>query len=125
MMASDEEEVTGRLRRAGARFAFVHGSQSAGAGAEGSDLDVAAWWGWVQPPDPWDVVVPEGVDLLVLDHAPLELAGRVALFGRLLFDDDPAARVRWQAQTRLMYLDEEPRQRELDRLYLSSRARGR
>ena len=37
---------------------------------------------------------------------PLWLAGRVAQHGRLLFDDDPPARVTWQAETRLMYLDE-------------------
>jgi hypothetical protein len=34
------------------------------------------------------------VDLLVLDDAPLELAGRVAVGGRLLFEDDQVARVR-------------------------------
>jgi hypothetical protein len=39
------------------------------------------------------------VDLLVLDGAPLELAGRVAVGGRLLFEDDPAERVRWEAMT--------------------------
>jgi hypothetical protein len=60
-------------------------------------------------PLPWEVDVPSHVDLLVLDHTSLELAGRVALRGRLLFDDDPPSRVRWQAQTRLIYL-EQPRQ---------------
>jgi hypothetical protein len=68
--------------------------------------------------------LPEGVDLLVLDAAPLELAGRVALHGVLLFDDDPPARVRWQAHTRLVYLDEEERQRRLDRIYRAGRRRG-
>ena len=111
------------LLRVGARFAFVHGSRAHGAAPDGSDLDVAAWWG-PAPPPPWDVVLPEGVDLVVLDRAPLELAGRVALHGVLLFDDDPPARVRWQAQTRLVYLDEEDRQRALDRLFLGSRAGG-
>jgi len=82
---------------------------------------VAGWWGSDAPP-PWDVLLPDGIDLLVLDTAPLELAGRVALHGVLLFDDDPPARVRWQAQTRLMYLDEEDRQRRLDRLFFVSRA---
>lgn len=122
---TDEGDVAARLRSAGARFAFVHGSRVDGATAGDADLDVAAWWGSERPPDPWDVALPDGADLLVLDHAPLELAGRVALGGRLLFDDDPPARVRWQARTRLEYLDEEPRQRELDQLYLSTRTRGR
>lgn len=120
----DEEAAAAALRGRGARFAFVHGSRAGGAGLPGSDLDVAAWWG-AAPPASWDVDLPAGVDLLVLDDAPLELAGRVALRGRLLFDDDPPARVRWQAQTRLVYLDEQDRQREVDRVYLGGRAGGR
>jgi hypothetical protein len=55
------------------------------------------------------VLLPPGIDLLILDGAPLELAGRVAIGGRLLFDDDPAARVRWEAMTRKIYSDELPR----------------
>lgn len=123
-MRPAEREVSEALRRAGARFAFVFGSVPEGRSDDASDLDVAAWWGDAAPA-PWDVVVPDGADLLVLDGAPLELAGRVALHGTLLFDDDPPARVRWQAQTRLVYLDEEDRQRGLDRTFLSGRARGR
>ena len=130
-----EERVTQELRRAGALFALVHGSRSSEAAPDEDgqqrgdlaqrDLDVAAWWGWKHPPSAWDLALPDDVYLLVLDYAPLELAGRVALSGRVLFDDDPPARVRWPAQTRLVYLDEEPRQRELDRLYLSTQAYGR
>ncbi|MFN2607513.1 MAG: nucleotidyltransferase domain-containing protein [Acidimicrobiales bacterium] len=116
-------EVTAVLRAAGARFAFAHGSRAAGTARPGSDLDVAAWWGGPAP-DGWGVAVPDGVDLLVLDGAPLELAGRVALAGVLLFDDDPPARVRWQAETRLMYLDEEDRQRGLDRIFAAVRRHG-
>ncbi len=108
------------LRRAGASFGFLFGSVVAGTDGPHSDLDVAAWWA-EPPPDPWDVPVPAGVDLLVLNGAPLELAGRVALAGRLLFDDDPPARVQWQATTRLVYLDEEERQRRLDEVFLRSR----
>ena len=96
------------LRDAGARFAFVHGSRGTGENVRpDSDLDVGAWWG-ADAPDPWDVRVPAGVDLVVLDRAPLWLAGRIAQYGRLLFDDDPPARVRWQADTRLRYLDDRP-----------------
>lgn len=108
------------LRAAGARFAFVFGSVAEGRPTPASDLDVAAWWG-EGAPAAWDVGVPAGVDLLVLDEAPLELAGRVALRGRLLFDDDPPARVEWQATTRRIYLDEEDRQRRLDDEFLRSR----
>jgi predicted nucleotidyltransferase len=118
------EESVARLRAAGARFAFLHGSRAAGTARADSDADVAAWWDGAAPA-PWDVALPHGVDLLVLNGAPLELAGRVALRDALLFDDDPPARVRWQAQTRLVYLDEGDRQRGLDRLFFEERARGR
>jgi predicted nucleotidyltransferase len=111
----DPEPVIAVLRAAGARFAFVFGSRAEGRERCDSDLDVAAWWG-SEPPAPWKVPVPDGVDLLVLDHTPLELAGRVAMRGVLLFDDDPPARVAWQADTRTVYLDDLPgyraRQRE-------------
>jgi len=126
-----EQEATEALRRAGARFAFVHGSRAGTAAPwatpprPDSDLDVAAWWGR-EAPAPWDVGGSGGhIDLLVLDNAPLELAGRVAVWGRLLFDDDPPARVAWQAQTMKVYLDECDRRKELSRVFLRERARGR
>jgi hypothetical protein len=46
---------------------------------------------------------------VVLNDAPLELAGRIALHGRLLFERDPGARVVWEATTRKIYFDELPR----------------
>lgn len=119
-----EAEVIDVLRRGGAHFAFVHGSRAGGEPNTESDLDIAAWWG-ADAPAPWEVVLPPRVDLLVLDGAPLELAGRIALWGRLLFDDDPPARVAWQAQTRLIYLDEQPRQEELSRIFRKARLGGR
>ena len=100
-----EETVAEALRTAGATFAFVHGSRAGGDPRPESDLDVAAWWGEAAPAS-WDVDLPDRVDLVVLDDAPLWLAGRVAMHGRLLFDDDPPTRVAWQADTRLVYLDE-------------------
>jgi hypothetical protein len=107
----DEQRVADMLRSAGARFALVHGSRARGDARPDSDLDVGAWWG-VRPPASWEVDLPTGVDLIVLDTAPLWLAGRIAQESRLMFDDDPRARVRWQADTRLRYLDEIPAIRE-------------
>ena len=107
-MSPDEAEVAEALRRAGARFAFVHGSRATGELARpDSDLDVGAWWGR-DAPNSWAVEVPAGTDLVVLDTAPLWLSGRIAQHGRLLFEDDRAARVQWQADTRLQYLDDLP-----------------
>lgn len=117
-------ETAAALRASGARFAFLHGSRATGDARADSDVDVAAWWGH-DAPSVWDVQVPASVDLVVLDEAPDWLAGRIALHGVLLFDDDPPARVEWQAETRLRYLDDEP-QRALSRgEFIRAVARGR
>ena len=94
------------LRDAGARFAYLHGSRAVGNFRPDSDIDIAAYFGGGQPPQAFDILMPPGVDLLVLDRAPLELAGRVAVGGKLVFDDDPVSRVRWEATTRKIYFDE-------------------
>lgn len=116
--------VTQVLRGCGALFAFVHGSRARGTHRPESDLDVAAWWS-AQPPQSFDILLPSGVDLLVLNGAPLELAGRVALDGRLFLDDDPVARVRWVATVRKIYLDELPRLERSHREFAESLRRGR
>jgi predicted nucleotidyltransferase len=121
----DPVAAVAALRAASARFAFLHGSAAAGDPGSARDVDVAAWFGGGAPA-PWDVAVPARVDLLVLDTAPLELAGRVALHGLLLFDDDPPARVEWQSLFRRMWLDERPRVEATRRIALEAmRARGR
>ncbi|HEY2576379.1 MAG TPA: nucleotidyltransferase domain-containing protein [Streptosporangiaceae bacterium] len=107
-VAAAMAETVAVLRQAGARFAYLHGSRAAGGHRPGSDIDIAAYFG-DQPPESFEILVPPGVDLLVLDRAPLELAGRVAVGGKLLFEDDPVARVRWEATTRKIYFDELPR----------------
>jgi len=116
--------VVEALRAAGARFGFVHGSRAAGTHRPDSDLDVAGWWPGTAPAS-FEVDLPEGVDLLVLNGAPLEIAGRIAAHGQLLFDDDPPARVRWVATTRKIYADELPRMERSRREFLESARRGR
>ena len=92
-LAAVTAQAAAVLRRAGARFAYLHGSRATGHHRADSDIDIAAYFG-DQPPNSFDVLLPPGADLLILDDAPLQLAGRVAIGGRLLFHDDPAARVR-------------------------------
>ncbi|MGH4005588.1 MAG: nucleotidyltransferase domain-containing protein, partial [Pseudonocardiaceae bacterium] len=75
-------EIVGVLRGAGARFGLLHGSRAAGSPQANSDIDVAAWWPF-DPPPAFEVLLPPGVDLVVLNGAPLELAGRIALHGRV------------------------------------------
>ena len=112
-------EAVAVLRQAGARFAYLHGSRASGQNRADSDIDIAAYFG-AHPPNSFDVLLPPGVDLLILDDAPLELAGRVSVGGRLLFEDDQVARVRWEAMTRKIYFDELPR---IARSHLQSSAR--
>jgi uncharacterized protein len=117
-------EIIDTLRAAGAVFAFIHGSTAQGTARADSDIDIAAWWSLEAPPS-FEVLLPPRVDLLVLNSAPLELAGRVAVDGVLLFEDDPAARVRWVAQTRKIYFDERPRIERSHREFAEGLRRGR
>ena len=119
------EQAVARLRECGAVFGYLHGSRASGTARPGSDVDVALWFG--RAVDSWVVAgpLPEQLDVLALDSAPLELAGRVALHGALLFEDDPAARVRWEAATRKVYLDEAPRRDRARADYAEARRRGR
>lgn len=96
------------LQNHGAIFGYLHGSRASGNAKPDSDIDIAAYFDG-QSPAAFQVLLPPSVDLVVLNHAPLELAGRIALHGRLLFECDPRARVVWEATTRKMYLDELPR----------------
>lgn len=114
------------LRAAGATFAFLHGSTTREPGSQSParDLDVGAWW-VSDPPPSFAVVLPPGVDLTVLNTAPLELAGTIAARGHLLFDDDPVQRVRWQSTTRKIYFDERPRLERAHREFAQSVLDGR
>ena len=60
---------------------------------------------------------------MVLDRAPLELRGRVAASGRLLFEADPPARIHWEAMTRKIWFDERPRFERAHREFLAALAR--
>jgi hypothetical protein len=116
-------QATDALRVAGAAFALVFGSRARGTQRPDSDLDVAAFWTGV-PPAPWEVDLPDGVDLVVLNAAPMELAGTIALEGQVLFEDDEVARVRWVAVTRRIWLDERPRFERAHQEFLEA-VRGR
>ena len=116
-------ETVRSLRAAGAKFALVFGSHARGTATPNSDIDVAAWWA-SDAPQSWTIDVPDGVDLVELGTAPLELAGRVALEGELLFDDSPVDRVRWVSTTRKIWLDERYRFERSHREFLKAAARG-
>ncbi|MDN5860805.1 MAG: nucleotidyltransferase domain-containing protein [Pseudonocardia sp.] len=100
------EAVVRTLRAHGVVFALVFGSHATGTARPESDVDLAVWPGGDL--DEWrlDGELPDVVDLLDLRSAPEGLAGRVALTGVVVLDDDPPARIRWQADTRKRHLDE-------------------
>jgi predicted nucleotidyltransferase len=122
-MQQPEAEVVAVLREAGAAFALIFGSRARGSQRPDSDLDVAAWWDG-HPPTPWELDLPAGVDLVILNDAPLELAGTISLEGEVLFSADEVARVRWVATTRRIWLDERPRFERAHREFLEA-VRGR
>jgi len=64
--------------------------------------------------------MPSGVDLLVLNSAPLEIKGKIALDGVLLFELDRNDRVQWEATTRKIYLDERYRIERSHREFLET-----
>jgi len=121
---SQQREITAVLRAAGARFALLHGSRVNGRARPDSDIYVAAWWDGAAPAS-FEVDLPADVDLVVLNGAPLELAGRIAVDGQLLYDDDPPARVRRVATTRKIYFDERPRMLRAHREFVEALSRGR
>ncbi|MGI8576944.1 MAG: nucleotidyltransferase domain-containing protein [Nocardioidaceae bacterium] len=106
-----------------ARFAYLHGSRSTDTQHPSSDIDIAAFFG-DEAPQSFELLMSPGVDLLILDHAPLELAGRIAARGKLIFEDDPVARVRWESTTRKIYFDELPRIERAHREFAASVTRG-
>lgn len=117
-------EAIEALRSHGAVFAYLHGSRATSTARPTSDIDIAAYFGGRRP-QAFEILLPPRVDLLVLNDAPLELAGRVALRGTLLFETDRSARVEWEATTRKIYLDELPRITRAHREFAEAVRRGR
>jgi uncharacterized protein len=118
----DLAELRAVLRRHGVRFALLFGSYAEDQAGPKSDVDLAVWAD--EPLDDWRLrgALPGVVGLIDLRRAPDGLAGRVALHGRVVLDDDPARRVRWQATTRKRHLDEAFRRQRLQRDFV--RAHG-
>lgn len=119
----DLDAVRRTLRAHGVGFALLFGSHASGTARPGSDVDVAVWSD--QPIDRWrlDGALPDAVDLLDLTSAPDGLVGRVAMTGLVVLDDDPPARVRWQADRRKRYLDEAFRRRQFRRDFVRAHRR--
>lgn len=116
----DLDQVRNVLREHGVAFALVFGSHAAGRAGRASDLDLAVWG--AAPLDEWSLRgrLPEAVDLVDLRSAPEYLAGRIALTGVVVLDDDPVGRIRWQADTRKRHLDEAFRREQFRRDFVAA-----
>lgn len=118
----DLDVLVAVLRQQDVAFALVHGSHATGAARADSDVDVAYWRPAGVPDLPWGQIagLDARVDPVDLRTAPLWLAGRVAIEGVVVLDDDPAARVRWQADTRKRWADERFRREQFQRDVLAA-----
>jgi uncharacterized protein len=116
----DLAELQAVLRRHGVRFALVFGSHAEGTAGTGSDVDVAVWA--EESLDDWRLrgELPDVVDVVDLRLVSDGLAGRIALTGMVVLDDDPAKRIRWQASTRKRHLDEAFRRDRFRRDFVQS-----
>lgn len=106
--------------------AYLFGSRAEGTARANSDHDVAVLFAAPRP----DLAATEllaadlarvlgtAVDVVDLDQATLELRGLVAERGRLLFSADGAARVRFEVDARLRWIEFRPVLRETTRAYL-------
>lgn len=60
------------------------------------------------------------IDIVFLERAPLELQTHVVRYGKILSDEQPRERVRFEEQTLAAYRDYLPLLREIDRAILAS-----
>jgi len=97
---------------------YLFGSRAAGTARKDSDIDVGLLY--FQAPQATLVGMPFGdaaelsdeigipVDLVVMNTAPADLVHRILRSQRLLFDKDPAFRVRFEVKRRNEYFDLKP-----------------
>ena len=95
--------------------AWLFGSRARGTARPGSDVDVALLY--ASPPDATLSALPERVaaaveaamrteaDLVVLNHAAVDLVHRVLRDGVLLLDRRPSARIAFEVRSRREYFD--------------------
>ena len=106
----------------GVAAVYLFGSVAADADRADSDIDIAILY-HAAPPSTIDAgpLDLEGtleqrlgrhVDLIVLNHAPVDLRARVLRQGRLILDADRSVRIRFEVQTRNEAFDFEPVLRE-------------
>lgn len=99
----------------GLASAYLYGSVARSEQKQGSDIDIAILY-QTEPAPTFDGLglalssdlerhLGQTVDLVVLNHAPVDLVHRVLRDGVLVYDGDPSRRIRFEVYTRNMYFD--------------------
>ena len=103
-------------------FAYLFGSQATGGSHPSSDVDVAVFLR--DGADPFETRLQllgvleralgtDAIDLVVLNTAPLSLAGRILTTRRVLVDSEPHRRHLYESLTGRMYCDFRFREKRL------------
>jgi uncharacterized protein len=110
----------------GVAVAYLFGSRADGTARPDSDHDVAVLF--AEPEPALDATVALGdalaevlgtpVDVVDLDRSELELRGRVAEQGRLLYSADEPRRVAFEVDARIRWIEFRPVLEETTRSYL-------
>ena len=115
----------------GTAVAYLFGSRAESTARPGSDHDVAVLFTVEDPAlaateqlaDDLAASFGTPVDVVDLARAGLELRGRVAETGRLLFSADEPARVRFEVDARMRWVEFRPVVEETTRSFLARVAR--
>jgi predicted nucleotidyltransferase len=128
------EQIEGKLRsflsaRAeaeGLAAAYLFGSTARGTARPGSDIDIGVLYRDEPPPGleglafhleaALEELLHLPVQVVVLNHAPVDLAKRILRDGKLLLDRDHSHRVRFEVRTRQEFWDLEPYLRQYRRM---------
>lgn len=144
-MMSVSDDVRSRLRRAAehvlgsqpVRFAYLFGSHATGTARPDSDIDIAVRLDAAVPPARYlDLSLAlarelaaasglGGVEVVVLNEAPLPFRARIVAYGVVIYSVDEPARVEFESRTFREFGDFEIAFRGMDRELLEHIASGR
>jgi predicted nucleotidyltransferase len=118
-------------------FAYLFGSQARSNAGPGSDFDIAVYLGrTIEPRESLDLALTmanelEGatglapIEVIILDSAPLPLAGRVVNEGRVLYSTNEAERAAYESLTFRKFTDFDVFARALDDELIEAHSQGR
>jgi len=123
-LGMDPGVAIGRLRdyfgehAEGIACVWLFGSTARGEARTGSDVDVAVLLAADPEPtlaasgvrlaDALEAALGAPVDVVLMNHAPVDLVHRVLRDGKLVFDADPARRIAFEVRSRSLYFDLKP-----------------